>query len=78
MEMLKALGGDALMAYEVNMEKAPSHLGDLMDVPLNVRNGKTEKAKIKKAMAQQVTAQQGGDPAAAGAAMDQQETSENG
>lgn len=78
MEMLKALGGEGLMAYEVDMEKAPGHLADLMDVPLRVRNGKTQKAAIKKAMAQQGAAQQGGDPAAAGAAIDQQEAAANG
>lgn len=77
MEMLKAIGGDALMAYEVNMEEAPKRLGDLMDVPMDVRNTAKQKAVIKKAIAETATAEQGGDPAVAGAEMDAQEAAQN-
>lgn len=72
MEMLKIIGGEELMAYEVDMEKAPGLLGDLMDVPRAVRNTPTQKQAIKRAMAETVTAQQGGDPDVAGAVVDQQ------
>ena len=79
MEMLKAIGGDELMAYEVDMEKAPGRLGDLMDIPLDVRNTEQQKEAFKKAIAQAKTAEAGGDPAVAGAAMDQQaEAAQNG
>lgn len=77
MEMLKTIGGDPLMALEVNMEKAPSHLADLMDVPFSVRNSDAEKMKIKEAMAAAATAQQGGDPQAAMDAVKQQEGENN-
>ena len=78
MEILKTIGGDELMAYEVDMEKAPKRLGDLMDVPLSVRNTKDQKTAFKKALAQSKAAEAGGDPAVAGAAMDQQEQNTDG
>lgn len=78
MEMLKAIGGDELMIYEIDMEKAPARLGDLMDIPLDVRNTEAQKAQIKKAVAQAKTVEAGGDPAAAGAAMDKMEAQQNG
>jgi hypothetical protein len=78
MEILKTIGGEELMAYEVDMEKAPKQLGDLMDVPLSVRNTKDQKKAFKKALAQSKAAEAGGDPAVAGAAMDQQEQNTDG
>jgi hypothetical protein len=78
MEMLKVLGGDELMAFEVNMEKATTELGDLMNVPMAVRNDATEKAAFKKALAQAKTAEAGADPNVAGQAMDEQEAQANG
>jgi hypothetical protein len=77
-EMLKALGGDQLAAYEVNIQEATKHLGDLMDVPMKLRNTAEQKAQIEKAAAQIGAAQAGGDPAAAGAAMDMQQGAVNG
>lgn len=72
-EMLKALVGEPGVAYEMNMEKAIPALADLMNVPLELRNTPEQKAKIKKGMTQMAAAEQGGDPAVAGAALDQQE-----
>lgn len=73
MEMLKAIGGDELMAYEIDMEKAPGILGDLMDIPMTARNDASQKQAFKKAIAQTKTAEAGGDPNVAGAVVDQQE-----
>ena len=78
MEMLKSIGGEELMVYEIDMEKAPARLGDLMDIPLDVRNTETQKAQIKKAVAQAKTAEAGGDPAVAGQVMDEAEAQQNG
>lgn len=72
-EMLKALGGDQLAAFEVDIEKAAPRLGDLMNVPLDVRTTAEQKQKIKQAAAAQGAAQQGGDPAVAAAAVQAQE-----
>ncbi len=65
MEMLKTLGGDQLMMYEVDMEKAGPRLGDLMNVPLDVRNTKDQKAELKKGMTAMAATEAGMDPAAA-------------
>lgn len=73
MEMLRQLGGDQLMAYEVDLEKVTSRLGDLMNVPLDVRTTKQQKANLKKAAAQMGAAEAGADPNMAGAAVDAQE-----
>lgn len=73
MEMLKALGGDELMAFEVNLETTTPYLADLMNVPQKLRTNEAEKAAIKKAAAQQGAAAQGADPNVAAEAMDAQE-----
>jgi hypothetical protein len=78
MEMLKALGGDQLMAFEVNLEKVTPRLGDLMNVPLNLRTTTTEKAELKKAAAAQGAAEQGADPNVAVEAVNAQEAQQNG
>jgi len=70
MEMLKAIGGDQLMAFEVDIEKVAPKLGDLMNVPLEVRNTPERKTKLMKAAAAQGAAQAGGDPAVAQRAVD--------
>lgn len=69
-ELLRQLGGDELAAYEMDMEAATGRLGDLMNVPMNVRNDPDTKAKIVKAAAQMKAAEAGADPAVAGAAVD--------
>lgn len=69
-ELLKTLGGDQLAMLEINVEEAVVMLGDLMDIPMSVRNTGAQKAQIKKAGAALMASQMGGDPAAAGAAMD--------
>lgn len=70
MEMLKVIGGDQLMAFEIDIEKAAPKLGDLMNVPLEVRNTPEKKRKLMKAAAAQGAAQAGGDPAVAEQAVD--------
>ena len=70
MEMLKVIGGDQLMAFEIDIEKAAPKLGDLMNVPLEVRNTPEQKRKLMKAAAAQGAAQAGGDPAVAEQAVD--------
>ncbi len=64
-EMLKMLGGDQLAAYEVDIEEATSHIGDLMNVPLKIRNNKETKAQLAKAAAAMGAAEMGADPAVA-------------
>jgi hypothetical protein len=71
-EILKTLIGDEGAAVEVNMERAVTMLADLMSVPMAARNTPEEKVAIQKGMAQVAAAQMGADPAAAGAAVDQQ------
>lgn len=66
MEMLKMLGGDELMAYEIDMEIAPGKMADLMNIPMTVRNTVEKKAAFKEALVKQASAQQGGDPNQAG------------
>lgn len=78
MEMLKAIGGNELMAFEMDIEKVTPRLGDLMNVPLDIRTSRDQKAKIKKAAAEQGAAQAGADPNVAAAALEQQEAQENG
>jgi len=78
MEILMTIGGEKLLAYEVNMEEAPKRIGDLMDVPADVRNDEDQKAKIKKAFAQIGAAEMGGDPEAAGQAVEQEEAADAG
>lgn len=72
-EMLKVLGGDELAMYEVDLEKAVPRLGDLMNVSHDIRTTKEQKAQLKKAAATKLAADQGGDPAVAAQAIDQQE-----
>lgn len=72
-EILLKLGGPEVAMLEINMEKTAPKIADLMDIPMELRNTPEEKQKIKKAMAQTMAAQQGGDPAEAGAIMDQEE-----
>jgi len=78
MEMLKAIGGDQLMAFEVDLEKATPLLGDLMNVPMAVRTTKERKAELMKAAAAQGAAQQGADPNVAEAAVEAQGAQQNG
>lgn len=77
MEMLKALGGDQLMAFEVDLEKAAPRLGDLMNVPLDVRTTEAKKSELMKAAAQQGAAEQGADPNVAAQAVEAQEAQRN-
>lgn len=76
MEMLKAIGGDQLMAFEVDLEKVTPRLGDLMNVPMDLRTTKEQKAELKKAAAAQGAAAQGADPNVAAQAVEQQEAQE--
>jgi hypothetical protein len=79
MEMLKAIGGPELMAYEVDLEAVTPRLGDLMNVPMDVRTTKEQKLKLKRAAAQQQAAAQGGDPNVAAQSVDaQEEAAQNG
>lgn len=71
-EMLKMMGGDQMAMLEVDMNAAGGLLGDLMNVPMKVRNDKEKKAALMKSFAEQSAAAQGGDPAVAGAAVDAQ------
>lgn len=68
-EMLKMLGGDALAAYEIDLPKATTKLGDLMNVPMDVRNTAEQKKQIEQAAAAQGAAQAGADPQVAQAEM---------
>lgn len=76
-EMLKMLGGPALVAYEMNVGKTTSHIADLMDVPMDLRNDAATKQKLEKGLAQQMAGEQGGDPAVAGAAADAEHAAQN-
>jgi len=78
MEMLKAIGGDQLMAFEMDLEKVTPRLGDLMNVPMDLRTTEEQKAQLKKAAAVQGAAQQGADPNVAAAAVEAQEAQQNG
>lgn len=78
MEMLKAIGGDELMAFEVDLESVTPRLGDLLNVPMDVRTTKAQKGQLKAAAAAQLAAQQGADPNVAIAAVEQQEAQQNG
>ena len=78
MEMLKQIGGEQLMAFEVDLEKVTPRLGDLMNVPLSVRTDPQQKAELKRAAAAQGAAEQGGDPAVAAQAVDAQEGQRDG
>lgn len=71
MEMLRAVGGDELMAYEIDVEKAAPRIGDLMNVPQDVRTTKEQKVQLKKAAAVALAANQGADPKVAAQAVDQ-------
>lgn len=62
MEMLKALGGDMLMGFEVDLEKATPYLADLMNVPMSLRTSAEQKQMLKQAAAAQGAAAQGADP----------------
>ena len=76
MEMLKAIGGDQLMGFEMDLEKVTPRLGDLMNVPMDLRTTKEQKAKLKEAAAAQGAAAQGADPAVAAQAVQEQEAQE--
>ena len=78
MEMLKAIGGDQLMAFEMDLEKVTPRLGDLMNVPMDLRTTEEQKAQLKKAAAAQGAAQQGADPNVAEAAVEAQGAQQNG
>jgi hypothetical protein len=68
--------GPQLAATELNMEKVPGHLADLMDIPMDVRNDEAQRKKVIKGMAQVAAGQMGADPEAAGQAMDQAQAEE--
>jgi hypothetical protein len=70
MEMLNMLLGQEGTAYFLNMERAAAKIADLMSIPMEIRNTEAERKAIKKGLAQVATAQMGGDPDAAGAAVD--------
>jgi len=72
-EILLKLGGAQVAMLEVNMERTAPMIGDLMDIPMELRNTVEEKQKIKKGMAQTMAAEAGGDPNEAAAVMDQEE-----
>lgn len=78
MEMLRQLGGEQLMAYEVDLEKVTTRLGDLMNVPMDVRTDAEQKQKLKKAAASMGAAEAGADPNVAGAMVDAQEAENAG
>jgi hypothetical protein len=61
-EMLRMMGGDALVAYEINIDRAPRHIADLLSVSMNDRNTEEEKAEIKEGIAAAAQAQAGVAP----------------
>lgn len=61
-EMLKLLGGDELVMLEMNMEKTSKELGDLMNVPVSLRNAAETKTQLKASFAAAKAAEMGGDP----------------
>ncbi len=71
-EILKSIGGDQMVQYEMDMKKTTSKLGDLMEVPRLLRTTKEQKAKIEKAIAQIAAAEAGGDPEQAGQQVEQE------
>ena len=73
MEMLTALGGQELMAYEMDMGTVGGWMGDQMNVPRTVRNDEEQKREIRQAMAQQGAQQAGGDPEVASEELAQRE-----
>jgi len=78
MEILKSIGGEPLMAVEVNLDEAPKRIGDLMDVPMDVRNNEAQRKKIKAGIAAAAAAQSGLDPQAATEAVEQEEPTPDG
>ena len=64
-EILRMLGGEQLAAYEVDIRKATAHVGDLMNVPLKIRNSNDVKKKLERKAAAMGAAEAGGDPAQA-------------
>lgn len=61
-EMLKALGGDQLAAFEVDPAKASTFAADKMNIPHSVRTTDGQKRQLKAVFASAMTAQAGGDP----------------
>jgi hypothetical protein len=64
-EMLRVMGGqqgEQLVALEMDIPAATGRLGDLMNVPLDVRNDKTKKTEIQQGVAAQAVQEQGGSP----------------
>lgn len=72
-EMLKMLGGDELVGLEIDIPAAAGRLGDLMNVPMDVRNSKDKKVELQKKFAAQQVQAQGGSPEQAQAAEGQVE-----
>ena len=68
-ELLEMIGGKELVFYHADMDRLGALLADLMSVPERVRTTTEEKAGIKKAVTQAATAEAGGDPAQAEAAL---------
>jgi hypothetical protein len=64
-EMLKMLGGDEVLALEVDVTKATEFIGDRMNVPHAIRNSQKKKAELMKKYAAVGAAEAGGDPAVA-------------
>ncbi|RMD95097.1 MAG: hypothetical protein D6811_01530 [Alphaproteobacteria bacterium] len=63
-DLLKAIGGDALMGYEMDIDRTTEWLGDRLMVPEAIRNTEQVKQQAKAAMAQAAQAQaQAGAPA---------------
>jgi hypothetical protein len=64
-EMLRMMGGQAgeqLVALEVDIPAATGRLGDLMNVPQDVRNGPAKKTQIQQAAARGGVQEAGGSP----------------
>ena len=68
-EMIKMLGGDQMVLLEVDPERSAARIGDLMDVPRDIRTTKAEKKLIKEGLTKMAAAEAGGDPNEAAAAM---------
>jgi hypothetical protein len=71
-EMMKLILGDQGVALQMNLQRTFTYIADLMSIPMATRNTENERKKIEKGIAQAAAAEAGADPAAAGAAYDQE------
>lgn len=56
-EMLKVIGGDMLVPYEMNMDRLPGRIADILNIEMAIRNTVEEKQEIKDGMESAVQAQ---------------------